>query len=305
VAQEATADSLFQEAAQLFARGEIKVACERFAASYKLDAAPGTLFNMAVCHERDGRLWRARGELLEFVDRAIKVGRPEKAQPAIEHVAAIEARLPRIQLVTPADGNVESISLDGVGVAVEDRNKPIVVDPDKPQHDLEFRGRGLVSRVAHVPTDHAATVVRVDVPVLTPEGTPVPAPGPGVPPPPGAPHPTRTAGLIVGGVGLAALGVGGIFGALTLSEKSAAASACPAASHVCTDPSKVSDAQGHHSTAETDSWVSTIGLGAGLVGVGVGAYLMLRHGTAESPSAIHVWPTVGRDGGGLTLGGPF
>jgi hypothetical protein len=199
---------------------------------------------------------------------------------------------------------VDAVLVDGVAVAPLDWNKPVAVDPDRPGHAVELRGKAVESRVVNVTTGAAAAIVRVDVPVLEPAHAAEPAHPEVVGPASVDAHPTRTVGIVVGGAGVAALAVGGIFGALTLSEKSAAQTACPGTDHVCTDPSKLSDAQGHHSTAETDSWVSTIGLGVGVVGVGLGAYLLFRHASSDAAS-VHLVPTIGRDGGAMSLIGHF
>src|SRR5688500_18545046 len=58
----ALAEVLFREGRQLLQRGETDAACEKFAESHRLDEALGTLLNLAVCHESQGRFASAWAE---------------------------------------------------------------------------------------------------------------------------------------------------------------------------------------------------------------------------------------------------
>ena len=87
----------------------------------------------------------------------------------------------------------------------------------------------------------------------------------------------RTAGFIVAGIGLASLTVGGISGILALSASGDAtcASPCPAGS------AKLANADSAYDRTNTLAWVSNVTLAVGVVGLAVGAYLVL---TAHHPS---------------------
>ncbi len=118
-------------------------------------------------------------------------------------------------------------------------------------------------------------------------------------------------GLVVAGAGVAGLAAGGVFGALTLSEKSRQQSDCASATS-CNSPGQ---AQSDHSAGMTDGLVSTVGFIAGgalLVG---GAVLFF---TAPAPSAassgaaqpaasasMAITPSVGPGGGGIVWQGRF
>jgi hypothetical protein len=318
--QQPSAEDLFREGTLLFGRGETKAACDRFAASYKIDVAPGTLFNLAACHEKDGRLSDARAEFQEFIDRANKAGKADKAQPAIDHVAAIEARMSKLVLVFPAGSNVQSIVLDGALVDPTRWRGPMPVDAGSHTIELRAPGKANASKTVILASDGSTSTV--DVPILTPEGAVSPVDGPpltaNVQPeipasPPSNGSSKRTAGIVVASAGLVALGVGTAFGIVTLSEKSAANGDCMASGGTSTACPKGNDttlANAELATARTSSWVSTVGLGVGVVAVGVGAYLFFTGGahTEESTrmtTGVRVVPSFGRDGGGLSLAGVF
>src|SRR5690349_15059097 len=51
-----TADALFEAGRAAAKRGDFKEACEKFAESERLDPAPGTVFNLAECHNSLGEI---------------------------------------------------------------------------------------------------------------------------------------------------------------------------------------------------------------------------------------------------------
>ncbi|HEY6459621.1 MAG TPA: hypothetical protein VIY73_05695, partial [Polyangiaceae bacterium] len=56
------AQSLFEEARKLMAAKDYAAACPKLAQSETLDPSPGTLLNLAVCHQEAGRLATAWSE---------------------------------------------------------------------------------------------------------------------------------------------------------------------------------------------------------------------------------------------------
>ncbi len=104
-------------------------------------------------------------------------------------------------------------------------------------------------------------------------------------------------GFIVGGVGLATMGV---FGALALSEESSVKSGCGAT--MACSPDEVS-------AMDTYALVSDIGLGVGVAGVAVGViFLLVGRGDDDSSGAVaslRVAPWVARGSAGAAVGGIF
>src|SRR4051812_8772615 len=61
----AFAEALFREGKHLLSAGKLDEACPKLEESQRLDPKPGTLINLAYCHERQGRAATAWGEYAE------------------------------------------------------------------------------------------------------------------------------------------------------------------------------------------------------------------------------------------------
>ncbi len=105
----------------------------------------------------------------------------------------------------------------------------------------------------------------------------------------------RTAGLVVGGVGVAGLVVGAVFGIVAKSTYNDALKDCPGGTNACT-PDGVSGGSNAHSQAA----VSTVGFIAGgaLAAAGIVLYFTAPHGVAVTPS-------VGMNSAGVGLSGSW
>jgi hypothetical protein len=113
----------------------------------------------------------------------------------------------------------------------------------------------------------------------------------------------KLAGLVVGGVGVAGIAVGTIFGLMTLSQKSNQQSACASATD-CTDHDQAVSA---HSSGMTDGTIATIGFVAGAALLAGGAVLFFTGHSPERQTAtrIHLVPSVAPGSGGLSIDGAF
>ncbi len=108
----------------------------------------------------------------------------------------------------------------------------------------------------------------------------------------------KVAAYVVGGLGVGALAVGTVFGIRAISKQNESNDQCP--NRQCSEAAVRLNEQ-----AKTAAWVADFTIGAGLVGVGVAAYLLIRSPVpkAGASHAMHVVPEVGPGQAGLALGG--
>ncbi len=140
--------------------------------------------------------------------------------------------------------------------------------------------------------------------VLVAQGTapPVVAPAPeSTPPAPQVEAPAkdgkgqRTAGFVVGGVGVAGLIVGGVFGIVAKSTYGSATDKCTSAPNDCT-PGAITD----RDKASSQAAVSTVAFIAGGALLATGAVLVFT-----APKGVTVSPTVGLRSAGVGVNGSF
>jgi hypothetical protein len=178
-------------------------------------------------------------------------------------MAALEPRLSRIVIV-PAKTSPPGfeLQLDGVRLGAEVDNVPVSIDPGS--HRLEAHAPGRRSwSLALVLRE--AEQRRVALPVLEPDTPPPLSPAP-LP----ARDERRSSVLpwVVGGAGIAALGIGTVFGARAISqhdESGCSGSSCPN-----------SHAAALNDEARTRAWVANVSIGVGVGAVVIASYLLLR-----------------------------
>jgi hypothetical protein len=283
-------------------------ACPKLAESQRLDPATGTLLNLAVCHEAEGRTATAWVEFNDALADARKEKRAERVKLAQDHVSKLEQRLTRLTVSVPPDARVPGLAVTRNGVAIPEAawGTPVPVDPGLQSIKAQAPGKkpwenrlnlgDAETRNVNVPTLETDPNTRT----AKPEGDkPAPAPtdsreGTGN---------RRTIGYVVGGAGVVLLAVGGYFGLRTLSKKSDSDAHCPG--NVC-DAQGVSSSDDAHRAAN----VANVGVGLGLVAAGVGTWLVLTSTTtSDAPPAsagkLRLMPTAGPRGGALSLTGAF
>ncbi len=97
----ALAETLFFTARGMMEAGRYEAACEKLTESYRLDPAAGTLLNLAVCHQKSGRVASAWGEYRQALADANRANRPDRAQLATAGIAELEPQLPFLTIVVP------------------------------------------------------------------------------------------------------------------------------------------------------------------------------------------------------------
>jgi hypothetical protein len=279
----AAAEALFNRARLAMDAKDYDTACQRFAESNRLDPAVGTELNLGVCEAARGRVATA-WELFHAAYEKLEPG-DQRREYARSHADALEPRLPKLTLTlasgAPQDTTVHEGDANYSGAAF---GLPLPVDPGKhtlvitaPGHDprsveIELaEGKEAVLEVAPgAPNEAAASGAAM-------AATPASADGERA----ARKKDTRTIGWIIGGVGVAGLGVGAVAGGLALGKKSITDKECNSATQVCTQKGK--DAA---SAGRTLALVSTVGWIAGALGVGAGAYFILTSGPHGEKTAI-------------------
>jgi hypothetical protein len=269
----ARADSLFKEGLRLFDGGQTAKACAKFDESYKVDPALGTLQNLALCHEKEGRVVVAYAELSELLTRAQAAGKPQRADVAREHLAALDTKVTRLVLSVPAGAEITAVEIDGTA---RDWRAPIPVDPGHHVITAHSSGRPDARVEYDASAGGAQNVALAFAPSIV-----APTPPPSAPPPPAPPPesgPSKPLVFTLAGAGAVGIVVGSIFGILTFTQKSSGDSQC--SGQYCTAAGLSSENDAH-----TSSTVSTIAFGIGLAALAVDAVVLLTSGKSVAPKA--------------------
>src|SRR5689334_18204741 len=88
------AQSLFDDGKNLMKAKRYAEACPKLEESQRLDPSGGTLLNVALCHELEGKLATAWSDFKGALSLAKKDGRNDRIKAATEHIAALEPKLP-------------------------------------------------------------------------------------------------------------------------------------------------------------------------------------------------------------------
>lgn len=222
----ALAETAYNDGKRLFDQKQYAAACTKFQASMDLDPQRSTLQALAVCREREEKWASAWQNYLELARKFSAGGDEDKARLARERAADLEKKLLYIVLVMDAPPAGLSITIDGTALDATLLGSRLPVDPGP--HDVVVTATNKKPWKQRVTVGPSPVEQQVKIAALEdlPEnergaaGNAYALPGPERPPP----HfwtTQRKVGAIVGGVGIGALVVGGVFGILTLSEESA------------------------------------------------------------------------------------
>ena len=271
----ALAQTLFNEGRALMSAKRVPEACAKFAESQRLDPAPGTLLNLAACHEREGKLASAWAEYVQAQAAARRSNRPDRVQFAGEHIAALEKRLSYLTVHVPAAARIPAleVALDGTELGPAAWEVAAPIDPGRHRVTATVSGRSVFGRdvtfakpgqrqivdvvfAAASPSPKLATEPANPVPVLV---------GPSVPLAPESPAwwNRRGTALAIGGAGVALAAVGTVFGLRAYSEWRDRDKQCSDPTRACTP-------------GLTSAWIANITLPLGAIGLGAASYRLWR-----------------------------
>ena len=295
-ADSAAAQALFEQAKKLLKEGKAAEACPKLEESQRLDPGSGTLINLARCYEQTNRLASAWSKYLEAAAAATASGNQQREKEARERATTLRPRLSELLIDVSAEAKAVSgleITRDGERVGPAQWGLPIPADTGEhliaasaPGHDAwqsviavkEPAGKFTVAVPALVPTGGATPVApAADAPLTSRDSGAPPARGGGL-------GTQRTLALVAGGVGVAGVVVGSIFGLKSKSDHDEAEKYCDGSR--CTDARGVSAGDSAHSAGN----ISTIAMIVGGVGLAAGVTLWFTAPKASTTSALAVGP---------------
>ncbi len=170
------AEALYQAARELMAQGDYATACPKFAESYRLDPATGTLLNLAACHEGEGKLASAWAEYMDVTRIGRRDGRADRVKYAREHADALLPKLSRLTISTApgVDPAGLEITLDGTPVGQVTLGVAAPLDPGS--HVVVARAAGKKPFSQTVVLGNVADQQVVTIPALLPDETALPRP---------------------------------------------------------------------------------------------------------------------------------
>ena len=252
--------------------------------SQKLDPAAGTALNLGDCSEHLGRLASAWQYYQEAADR---FGADDRAEVARRKVAELAPRLARLDIkLAPGAPKGAVVFRDGQELGGASLDTPLPIDAG--DHHLVVRAPGheAAEVVVHIEDGQSRTITCG----AGAESAAAPAPA-GV---------ARPVGLVVGGLGIAAIGVGAVTGALTLARKDTVAANCDAAK-ACNPVGVAAASEGKMFSAIS---TATFLGGAAALAAGVVLVIVGRSGDRSGP-VVAVVTTVAPGGAGFALTGRF
>ncbi len=278
----ALASALFEEGRKLMEQGRVPEACQKFEESERLDPGGGTLLNLAACHEREGRTASAWTEFGEALAQARRDGREDRARVALQRIAALEPKLPRVTITVPAASDQADLEVTLDGTPVRRPAWGLGVPVDAGDHTVEAKAPGAAAWRTTLTVHASGESQNVAIPALEA----LPPLGPGIVATAPEPQPTTSAPLVSEAphapgvplwrdatmvasatVGVAGLALGSYFGLHAIALNRDAGGECPAGR--CTNGAATTS---DRATSSADA--STVAFGVGAAGV-VAAVVML------------------------------
>jgi hypothetical protein len=298
----AAAEALFEKGVADMEAGTYATGCPAIAESQRLDPRPGTLFALATCEDRAGRSATAAARFQDYLDAYDKLApeqqkkQRERPAEAKARKAALAASAPRLSIaLAPGAPKDAVVRRDDAVLGAAALGLPLPTDPGDHVLVAEGGGARAEKKVTLKNGDRVEVTLELraqatPTPVAQPAPAATPPPtrpeGPAAPPPAPAGSPLRTAGFVLGGVGLVGVALGAVTGGLTLAKKGAITDGCH--DHLCT-----ADGKAAADSAQTLGLVSTVGFVAGGAALAAGVVLVLvAPSSAKAPTKTGIAPWV-------------
>lgn len=270
-ADKVTAEALDAEGTALLDARRYEEACAKLSESYRLLPGTGVLVRLGLCQELQGKTASAWTTFRAAAARARATGDAQAEMLASKRASALEQKLSHLTIsVAPSVASAERVMVtrDGVPLGHGALGAPLPVDPGA--HVVEATapdGRTFTRTVVVADGGRAQTVT---VTFDGASGATSEAAKDDANAKTGSWSTQRTLALVAGGVGVAGIVVGSVFGATAMTKNDYVKSRCPTARDCDQD---VVDASRARSTAATISTTAFVAGGASLVG-GIVLWLM-------------------------------
>lgn len=307
----AKARTLFQEGLQLETGGNYAGALAKFQEVAQLKRTPAVLFHVAFCQEKLGKLVAALGGYrLVVIEGGEDPKNAKVVQTAQEALAGLEKRIPSITVKRGKGADLAKITLDGVELGGSTLDKPQQVDPGAHALAATLAGKLPYKETVQITEGENKTVevtLKEDPKSKQPaEKDPTEAEPPATgtateikPPPPSS----SVVPYVVLGVGAASLVTSGVFYYMRSSAINDLDGKCRG--NICPESARSVSESG-----KTSTLIGNITLGLGVVGIGVGAVLLLTSKSTEKATqargrSLDVVLHPNYNGGSASLVGTF
>ncbi len=301
----AAADALFNKAVADMEAGHFDTACPALAESQHLDPRTGTLFAIASCNSKAGKIATASTFYEDYLRSVGDLAATARAKHAdrvkIAHVELdkLRPRIPTLKLVLPAATPAASarVRRDGTELSAASLGIALPIDPGAHVVTLEVPGRAPAEHRVTVEKGQSAVVELAVGALLGAQAPPPPlvaapvAPAGAAPASGSAEGGRRLGAYVAGGAGVALVVVGAVTGGLALGKKSVVGADCQGL--VCSSTGEAAVNAG-----KTLGTVSTVGFVVGAAGLAAGAVLFFT-----APGRAKVEVTAGPGGAAATLKG--
>lgn len=274
-ADQALAQTLFDRAVDLMDKKDYASACPMLAESQRLDPAGGTLLNLGLCREHEGKVASAWIAYNDALSQAIKDGRKDRESTARARLEAIGDKISRVTVEVSPAAQVPGLEVALDGTPLRQVAWGVAAPIDRGDHTLVARAPGKKPWEAHVAIESDGEAAKVTVPALVDEPVAAtqevarPAPLPAAPEPREHTRPMAgTLGLVSIAAGGVTLAAGAVLGGLAIARRSESNDECPA--DRCTQRGVDLNEQ-----AKSLAWACDVALGVGVVLATVGVVLVL------------------------------
>jgi hypothetical protein len=297
------AELLDAEATSLMQEHRYAEACPKLAQSDRLQPGTGVLLRLGLCYELSGKTASAWSAFREAAGRARRMGDEALVQLASKRAGALEPRLIKVtlRLAPVADPERVEVRCDGALVDRSALGAQIPMDPGAHTVEASMPGRQPFRRTFVVAEGEAPPTIGIDLGTAAGDRA-VPSTRANGERTGSTRSMQRTMALVVGGIGVAGLAVGSIFGALAMSNWNRALSECTSGVTGCSP-----DALSLEPVVRSDALWSTVGFAVGAAGIAGGALLWWTApgGAPAGSESYVVAPVVDRHQLALDLRGRF